>query len=155
RQGRVYGLPRDGRRLICLDAQTGERRWESHAGVALSHLLGAQDGVVIATGSRVVAFAAATGKVRWMQPANSTPGFGRGLIAGGEVYWPTRTEIHVFDLKTGELARPPIELFTRLGHRPGNLLHAGDYLLVAQSHRLLAFCSFSKLIERHRHEITA
>jgi len=154
-QGRVYALPRDGRRLLCLDAQTGQRRWESPAGLALSHVLGAQDGVVIATGSRVCAFDAATGKVRWMRPTNSTPGFGRGLIAGGDVYWPTRTEIHVFDVKTGEIARPPIELFTRLGHRPGNLLHAGDYLLVAQSHRLLAFCSFSKLIERHRIEITA
>jgi cellulose synthase operon protein C len=154
-QGRVYALPRDGRRLICYDAQTGEKLWESPASLAFAHILGAHDGVVVATGSRVCGFDAASGKLRWMRPSNSTPGFGRGILSGGDVYWPTRTDIHVFDVKTGDLARPPIELFSRLGHRPGNLLHAGDYLLVAQSHRLLAFCSFSKLIERHRKEITA
>jgi outer membrane protein assembly factor BamB len=154
-QGRVFALPRDGRRLLCYDAQTGEKQWESPAGLAFSQLLGAHDGVVVATGSKVCAFDVASGKVRWMNPINSTPGFGRGMIAGGDVYWPTRTEIHVFDVKSGAMARPPIELFARLGHRPGNLLHAGDYLLVAQSNRMLAFCSFSKLIERHRREITA
>lgn len=154
-QGRVFALPRDGRRLLCYDAQTGEKQWESPASLSFSHILGAEDGVVVATGSKVCAFDVASGKLRWMRPVNNSPGFGRGIIAAGDVYWPTRTDIHVFHLKTGEISRPPIDLFTRLGQRPGNLLHAGDYLLVAQSNRLLAFCSYGKLIERHRKEIVA
>jgi outer membrane protein assembly factor BamB len=154
-QGRVFALPRDGRRLLCYDAQTGEKQWESPASLSFSHIIGAEDGVVVATGSKVCAFDIATGKLRWIRPVNNSPGFGRGIIAAGDVYWPTRTDIHVFQLKTGEISRPPIELFTRHGQRPGNLLHAGEYLLVAQSNRLLAFCSYSKLIDRHRKEIVA
>jgi outer membrane protein assembly factor BamB len=154
-QGRVFALPRDGRRLICYDAETGEKQWESPASLSFSHLLGAHAGVVIATGARVCAFDVATGKLRWVRPINNSPGLGRGMIAGGDVYWPTRTDIHVFNVETGEIARPAIELFTRLGQRPGNLVQAGEYLLVAQSHRLLAYCSFSKLIERHRGEIAS
>ena len=35
---------------------------------------------------------------------------GRGVVAGDEIFWPTRNEIYVFDALTGARTRPPIDL---------------------------------------------
>ena len=65
-------------------------------------------------------------------------GFGRGLLAGSEVYWPTRERIYVFDQDSGRQVRQPIEL-AALGVQGGNLVIDDGVLLIATADELVAF----------------
>jgi hypothetical protein len=82
----------------------------------------------------------ATGRIEWQlgftDPASF--GFGRGLLAGDIVYWPTREDIYVVDQATGRVRRR-IPLLARYVESGGNLVLAGDYLAIAQSRRLVVF----------------
>ena len=60
------------------------------------NLLGVVDGILIATGNRLAAVDARSGRVRFVWPESETAGirgFGRGVVAGHEVFWPTRDKI--------------------------------------------------------------
>jgi outer membrane protein assembly factor BamB len=68
-------------------------------------------------------------------------GCGRGVVAAGKVYWPTRSEgdqIRVFDLATGRPVRT-IDLDRGRGGAAGNLLVAGDRTIVAAHDALYCF----------------
>src|SRR5262249_29172539 len=80
-------------------------------------------------------------------------GYGRGLLAGDLIYWPTRSEIQVLDQRTGLQAGPPIRLQQAYHTRGGNLAAGGGYLIVAQGDGLVGFCQDSRLIARYRQEI--
>src|SRR4029077_20028489 len=81
-------------------------------------------------------------------------GYGRGLLAGDQIYWPTKTEIHVLDQATGKRSdRPPIKLMEMFQTGGGNLAVGDGYLVVAQPEALWLFCQNSRLIERYRDEI--
>ena len=62
-------------------------------------------------------------------------GYGRGLLAGGYVLWPTREKIYVFHQQTARLKKE-IE-FAPLGVRGGNLLVADGRLLIATPSELI------------------
>ena len=62
-------------------------------------------------------------------------GYGRGLLAGDYVLWPTREKIYVFDQQTARLKKE-IEL-APLGVRGGNLLVADGRLLIATPSELI------------------
>jgi hypothetical protein len=71
-------------------------------------------------------------------------GFGRGVLAGGNVWWPTRESIFVFAAEplTTDFGRQPrlireIPLAPR-GLTGGNLVLAGGVLLIAGGDRLVA-----------------
>ena len=85
--------------------------------------------------------------------ATAYEGYGRGLLAGDKIYWPTRTEIHVLDQATGLPAEPPIKLQETFQTTGGNLAVGDGYLIVAQADALVVFCQNSRLIERYRDEI--
>jgi outer membrane protein assembly factor BamB/tetratricopeptide (TPR) repeat protein len=149
--GRVFVVPTDSSRILCLDAQTGRRIWESPWPVA--HLLGVAKNRLIATGNRVLAIDIATGKVAWYWPENTAKGHGRGLLAGDYVYWPTLNEIHVLDQETGRKVQPSVALFERLGVKGGNMAVGNDCLILAQADRLLAIYPYRRLIRRIRNEL--
>jgi hypothetical protein len=79
----------------------------------------------------------------------SPRGFGRGLLAADKVYWPTEDAIYVFWQRPQQTvwgwepwpARAPISL-AAYGVRSGNLIAAGDVLLVAGTRELVAFNPF-------------
>ena len=66
----------------------------------------------MATGDRVLLFDVKTGALvrAWPDGGQSPQGFGRGILAGERIYWPTENEIHVLDQETGLRAEPPIKL---------------------------------------------
>ena len=66
-------------------------------------------------------------------------GYGRGLLAGVDVLWPTREKIYVFDQQTARLKKE-IEL-APLGVRGGNLLVADGRLLIATPGELIVLGS--------------
>ena len=71
-------------------------------------------------------------------PLPQPRGFGRGVLAGSEVYWPTRERIYVFDQGSGRQVRQPIEL-AALGVQGGNLVIHDGVLLIASADELVAF----------------
>jgi hypothetical protein len=65
-------------------------------------------------------------------------GYGRGVLAGQHVYWPTRDRIYVFDQHSMLPARQPIDL-APIGMTGGNLVIVDGVLLIASADKLAAF----------------
>ena len=156
--GLVIIAPDDTPYILAFDAATGRLVWKSDPipeEFHLAHLLGVTKGFVIASGDRVLWFDVRTGKLArsWPEKGQPTQGFGRGLLAGDRIYWPTRTEIHILDQATGLQADPPIRLEGTYGTEGGNLIVGDGYLAIAQTNGLVVFCQNSRLIERYRDEI--
>ena len=157
--GLVIVAPNDAPSIYAYEASSGRLAWKTPPiaeEVRLAHLLGVSKGYVIATGDRVLWFDAKTGKLAhaWPDTNQAVQGFGRGILAGDRVYWPTETEIHVLDQSSGLRADAPIKLQESYQCKGGGNLALGDgYLIVAQSNALIVFCQNSRLIERYRDEI--
>jgi outer membrane protein assembly factor BamB/tetratricopeptide (TPR) repeat protein len=157
--GRVLVAPSDADAIFAFDAGSGRLLWKTAPiadDVKLSHVLGVAKGRLVVTGDRVLLFDVKDGKLAAVWPdsaSKSLEGYGRGLLAGDLIYWPTRTYIHVLDQRSGLLAGPPIKL-RDMYHMEGGNLAAGDgYLIVAQSDGLVVFCQNSRLVDRYRDEI--
>jgi hypothetical protein len=131
----------DSRDVFALDSSTGSLLWRTSKAADVRHLLGVSGENLIASGRHLWWIDARTGQIRWRWP--DTPhtgeiGRGRGVIAGSDVLWPTQQHIHTFDIQTMRPAREPLD-WGVLGATPGNLLIAGDHLVVATADRLYAF----------------
>ncbi len=155
--GLVFVAPSDASSIFAFEAQTGRLKWKTDSipeEVKISHLLGVAKGRLVATGDRVLLFDVRDGKLLHAWPdAGNREGFGRGLLAGDRIYWPTRNEIHVLDQLSGGRAGPPIKLAETYRMTGGNLVAGDGYLIVAQNDALVVFCQNSRLIERYRDEI--
>ena len=109
--GLVIVAPSDADAIFAFDAGSGRLLWKTEPiadDVKLSHVLGVAKGRLIVTGDRVLLFDVRNGKLAgvWPDSANkSLEGYGRGLLAGDLIYWPTRTEIQVLDQATGPEGR--------------------------------------------------
>lgn len=155
--GAVFVAPGDASAIFAFDARSGRLRWKTESipeDVKVSHLLGVAKGRLIATGDRVLLFDVNDGRLLRAWPdSGGREGFGRGLLAGGRIYWPTRSEIFVLDQETATLAAPPIRLAEAFHTTGGNLVAGDGYLVVAQNDGLTVFCQNSRLIERYREVI--
>ena len=148
--------PADCRQIFAADAASGQLAWALPPGAAddAMHLLGVQNDVLLASGDALYWIDACTGRLLTQFPrgqpggaAQAVPmprGFGRGVLAGGNVWWPTRESIFVFAAEplTTDFGRQPrlvreIPLAPR-GLTGGNLVLAGGVLLIAGGDRLVA-----------------
>ena len=139
--GTVLVAPADSPRIFALDAATGQILWQSGTEVEdVVHLLGTTAEHLIAGGGKLYWIGlkgADRGRVKHLWPrGGEKPGYGRGVLAGDSVLWPTREKIYLLDQKT---ARPEkvIDLVAR-GASGGNLLVAGGRLLIATGTELIA-----------------
>lgn len=155
--GLVFIAPSDSASILAFEAQTGRLKWRTDSipnEVKINHLLGVAHGRLVATGDRVLLFDVRDGKLLRAWPdSGAREGFGRGLLAGDRIYWPTRNEIEVLDQREGGRAAPPIKLAETYRTTGGNLAVGDGYLIVSQSDGLAVFCQNSRLIERYRDEI--
>lgn len=155
--GLVFIAPSDSGSILAFEAQTGRLKWRTDSipdEVKINHLLGVAHGRLVATGDRVLLFDVRDGKLLRAWPDSGTrEGFGRGLLAGDRIYWPTRNEIEVLDQREGGRVAPPIKLAETYRTTGGNLAVGDGYLIVSQSDALVVFCQNSRLIERYRDEI--
>lgn len=145
-RGRVLVAPEDCSQLFALDAATGLLLWATASETAdgIRHLLGVGGENLIASGRRLHWINVETGESIARFPAaegEALRGYGRGILAGGQVYWPTRDRIYVFDQHGPRQSRQPIDL-APLGVTGGNLVIAQDVLLIAGADRLWAFDAF-------------
>jgi len=149
--------PSDSDRIFGLEASTGQVAWALPPGVAADavHLLGVAQDTLVASGDWLYWIDARTGRLLAQFPqagptgagqaAPSQRGFGRGVLAGDHVYFPTRESILVFDQRPAKtdfgwqprLARE-IQLVPR-GVTGGNLVISGGVMLIATGDRLVAF----------------
>jgi outer membrane protein assembly factor BamB len=140
-RGTLLVAPADNPRIFALDAVTGQILW--YTGVEVEdvvHLLGVSGDRLIAGGSRLYWIGLRgdqAGKVLRVVPdSHEKLGYGRGLLAGDCVWWPTRERIYVFDAGTGR-QRKVIPLVPR-GALGGNLVVGGSRLLIAGTDELIA-----------------
>lgn len=152
----VFIAPADSSDVFALDAVTGQIRWSS-AGTATDavHLLGVAQERLLASGDCLYWLDIYTGRAAGQFPrsgsavpgrARANPrGWGRGVLAGHYVYWPTREMIFIFEQATERSSRGwepvlvrEVPLLPR-GATGGNLLIADGVLLIAAADRLYAF----------------
>jgi hypothetical protein len=125
-------------------------RWQTQLADDAVHLLGVGKDNLIASGDGLWWINVYTGKVTGHFPESLPPappfGYGRGLLAGDRVYWPTRDYLYVFDqsgprkgARLGESSRIPLVEGRRASG--GNLVLADDVLLVANGTTLFGFSS--------------
>ena len=120
-QNRVIAAPGDFDGILVLESRTGLNLWRQSVPGGIEHLLGTKNGVLIASGKGLWGFELATGRVVWhlgfTDPASF--GYGRGILAGDVVYWPTREDIYVVDQATGAAtANSPFGTLPRDGRKP-------------------------------------
>jgi outer membrane protein assembly factor BamB len=157
----VFVAPSDAEHIFALDAATGRILWQTDPddgahGTHSVHLLGVVDGTLIASGNRLWWIDVHTGKILAQFPdgGSSVPafggaqpsGFGRGVLAGELVYWPTQDRIYVFSQQVSpandaKMARQPIELDVGDPARQlsgGSLLMGEGILLLVTAEELVA-----------------
>ena len=148
--GLVFAAPNDSEQILAIDAQTGEVVWRQTVRDRVRHLLGAREGRLFVSGNSLWALDLETGRVLWGHKESDPEfsGYGRGLLVGDEIWFPRYDAIEIRSQKTGRpVGRRPI-LLQRHSRSPGpktggNLLIVGDYLLVAQADRLVAYSRYS------------
>ncbi|MEE3369679.1 MAG: PQQ-binding-like beta-propeller repeat protein [Planctomycetota bacterium] len=134
--------PVDSQHILAIDITTGQLVWNvpRDNGMQLVHLLGVVGDRVIASGNATYAFDLYSGQLRARFPSapeTATRGYGRGLLAGNQVYWPTRRALFLLDAYSLSPVRQPVHL-ARLGIQGGNLVLVGQTLLIAGSQRMSA-----------------
>jgi outer membrane protein assembly factor BamB len=140
--GTLLVAPADSPRIFALDAATGQILWQTGPGAEdVVYLLGTTAEHLIASGDRLYWISLTgedRGRVKHVWPDGPDKlGYGRGVLAGDCVLWPTREKIYVFDQKTAR-QKGVFDLVPR-GATGGNLLVAGGQLLVAGTKELTAF----------------
>ncbi|QDU22438.1 outer membrane protein assembly factor BamB family protein [Urbifossiella limnaea] len=146
--GRVFVAPADADRVYALDAETGRAVWES-APVDGAQILGVTDGRVVITvtgplrGAR--GLSVATGSHRppegWAQhDGGGQLTFGRGLVADGVVFWPTRSAgLALLNSATGYPLAPPLPSPLGPGGPVGNLAYADGVLVVVTATEVMGY----------------
>jgi outer membrane protein assembly factor BamB len=140
-RGTLLAAPADSPRIFALDAASGQILWQTGTEVEdVVHLLGATNQCLIASGRKLYWIGLTEedkGRLKHVWPeGHEKPGYGRGLLAGDAVLFPTRQMIYVFDQKTAQ-PRKVIDLRPH-GITGGNLLVAGEELLIATGTELIA-----------------
>jgi len=141
-RGNLLVAPADSPRVFAFDAASGQMLWQSGSELAdVTHLLGASNDHLIAGGDKLYWIdlnGANAGRISHVWPQGREKlGYGRGLLAGDSVLWPTREKIYIFDQKTAR-QRKVIELQPR-AVSGGNLLVAQGRLLIAGGTELVGF----------------
>jgi outer membrane protein assembly factor BamB len=142
-RGTLVVAPADSRRIFVLDAANGQILGQTGPEVEdVVHLLGVSGDTLIASGDRIYWIGLTPdeeGNLRrkhvWPL-GNEKLGYGRGVLAGDCVLWPTRKRIYLFDQQTGKQKKE----ISLVGHGVlgGNLLVAPGYLIIAGSEALVA-----------------
>jgi hypothetical protein len=109
-------------------------------------LLGVGGGHLIASGHRLYWIDLYSGQIAGSFPSrvqDALRGYGRGILAGQHVYWPTRERIFVFDQHNMRQVRQPIDL-APIGMTGGNLVIVDNVLLITSADKLAAFRSIGR-----------
>jgi outer membrane protein assembly factor BamB len=141
-EGLLLVTPSDLPAIFAMDANTGKMIWQNDSFPDALHLLAVRGADLIVSGNRLAALDAASGRVNWVWPESEHAGIrgiGRGVVAGNEVFWPTRDAIYVVEAKSGGQTRSPISLAPE--SCGANVIVAEGRLVVAGYDKLMVFGS--------------
>jgi hypothetical protein len=146
-RGTLLVAPVDSPRLFAFDAAGGQMLWQTGSEVEdADHLLGVAGDWLIAGGRKLYWISLKEedrGRVRHVWPdGDDEPGYGRGVLAGQSVLWPTRDKLYIFDQLSAQ-PQKVVDLTVR-GVTGGNLLVADGRLLIATESELIAIDPFTK-----------
>lgn len=152
--GKLFVAPADYDRVLCLDPETGRLLWESTPPAEVVHLLGESQGkLIVTTVNDIRALDVATGQTLrgWLQPEDGTslPPFGRGILAGSWVCWPTIHGLRVLDVATGQPIDHVPYNFSSNALR-GNLAATAGCLVAADTSTLRAYVAPRSFLEERR-----
>jgi outer membrane protein assembly factor BamB len=144
--GRLYVAPTDAPFVFCLDASSGERRWQVSRGRQPAHLLGVAQGRLFVANHSLWAWNADTGQVTWSvrQTEPDDFGYGRGWLAGDHIYWTSRQTAFVIDQRTGQIVREHPLGIANPPRTGGNLVVSNGVLLIAGADRITAYGQFAR-----------
>ncbi len=163
-EGLVFVAPNDCDRLFCIEADSGRVRWQKPhpARDRWRHLLGVvssdSGSKLVISGHSLRTLDVETGREGWRLLASNDiteRGYGRGLLAGNAVLWPTREGLQILDAASGQPRRNVPLNTPDSAETGGNLLVAGGMLLIAQSEKLVAYGEYSLLKERLHRELSS
>lgn len=140
RDGILIVAPSDTPVVFALDSQTGQKIWATDQLPDALHLLGVVQQSLIVSGNRLWSLDIRSGTRRFVWPESEHAGIrgmGRGVVAGEEIFWPTRDTIYVMHALTGERTRPPIKL-EGISNNGANLAAAQGHLIIAAHEQLTA-----------------
>ena len=151
--GTLLVAPADSPRIFALDAVTGQALWQTGTEVEDAvHLLGVTHQWLIAGGKKLYWISLREedrGRVKHVWPNGAEgPGYGRGLLAGQDVLWPTRDKLYIFDSRSAQ-PRKVVDLKAR-GAAGGNLLVADGRLLIATENELIGLGTRGGTEQRER-----
>ena len=143
-QGTLFVAPGDSESILALDAGSGQTLWETSLPADAVHLLGVGEGNLIASGDHLWWIDAVTGKISGHWPDQSPHGYGRGILAGDKIFWPTRDMLYVFRQAVAPggrvtFARDPVPLADARHAGGGNLVISRGVLLIAAADKLYGF----------------
>ncbi|MFH1303560.1 MAG: PQQ-binding-like beta-propeller repeat protein [Planctomycetota bacterium] len=155
-RGILFAAPQDSDLLMAFDADSGLLLWQREFPDRIRDLLGVNQSTLFVSGDRLFGLDRATGAVKWKVGYQDPEGFGygRGVLAGKFVYWPLREEILVVDVEQG-LLKQKIALRALHGETGGNLIIAGERLLIARPRNLTAFGNESRVPSDETKKISA
>jgi len=147
-RGALYVAPADSRHILAIDATSGLLHWQTADAEDVVHLIGTGGDFLFAGGDRMSCIDTRTAKVALQWPQDSPKGYGRGALAHEQLIWPTRDALEIFS--PNEPAPREILLKNRDPNAKkqtpprddllsGNIIPAGEYLLVAGADELIAF----------------
>ena len=145
-RGTLYVAPADTPYVFALAADNGQMLWQSSEKLAdVVHLLGVSNDCLIASGPKLYWIKSQgkdAGRVKshWPQ-GHEYIGYGRGVLTRKHVWWPTRTDLFIFDKESAQLVRR-IDLVPR-GVCGGHLLVANGMLVITGGDRLTTLASES------------
>jgi len=147
-QGMVLAMPLDSDRLFALDAATGQVIWQTvPGGVDPMYLLGTTEEDLLVSGERLTWIHLHSGKIRGEFPSSDSgiydEGYGRGVLVGDEVFWPTLDKVYrlksrLLSQRIVEQSGPPIDL-AATDEEGGNLVYSQGRLAIASSDRLTVY----------------
>lgn len=158
--GHIFAAPMDTDRILCLDLETGQLLWERDR-IQVVHLLGCQLGQLVfttSTGLRAVDAATGSDKNGWGQPgAGRLPPYGRSLILGGWLLWPTQHPklsqrlVHISDGNPHHqgLMFNPVQVRQI---KPGNMAFANDCLIVAGYKELTGYIAPRHFLKKYQQD---
>lgn len=137
--------------LTALDIEDGHTAWSRRLPGGIQYLLAVRDGRAIVSGRSIFALDVHSGRIAWQRLARQQHRFGRGrgLVAQGVVYWPTRELLHLLELDSGQPLRQPVRLDVR-ACQGGNLLLSQHKLVICGDGQITVLGPFAGLLPKPR-----
>lgn len=138
-RGMVVAAPRGAGEVLAWNAHTGEPAWKSDLKERGLQVCGVSEEHVIVAGRRLTALDATTGRPVWRFGFEDEDGAGAGpaAVSGAAVVWSTRSDLFLLNASSGTIL-DRLSLRDRYGLSGGQLLIAGDRLIIATPDRIAA-----------------